>query len=362
MKISKIDVNTYKIPLPEPVEAYAAGVMKAYDLVICKIINDDGVEGVGYITVHENQGISISEIIKNSFIDILLNKDPRYIEYLWDLMWKKVHYAGRGAPVSFAIAAVDVALWDLKGKCLKEPLWSILGGYSSKVICYAGNIDLNFSKDKLLRESTKCLDQGFKAIKMRLGRETLKEDLDRLDAMRSHLPDDIALMADANEAWRVDQAMRAFNEIEKFNLVWIEEPIKPDDFKGYSFLKSLGKVPIAAGENLHTTAEFNQLINAFGVDFVEPDLTTCGGITPFMKIAKLSEINNLPVISHGVHELHVHLLAASPNASYMEFHAWKIDDFIEGRLSVKNGYSYPSNKPGHGIKFDFEKLTSFLLS
>ena len=361
MKISEIQIKIYKIPLPEPVEAYAAGIMKAFDLVICKITNDDGIEGVGYITVHENQGLAISEIIKNSFKNILINQDPRYIEYLWQLMWKNVHYAGRGAPVSFAIAAVDVALWDLKGKCLKEPLWSILGGHSKKVLCYAGNIDLNFSKEKLLTEASKCLNEGFKAIKMRLGRQSLKEDLDRLESMRNHLPDEIALMADANEAWRVDQAVKAFNEIEKFNLVWIEEPIKPDDFSGYKLLKSLGKVPIAAGENLHTMSEFNFLINALGVDFVEPDLTTCGGITPFMKIAKLSEINNLPVISHGVHELHSHLLSACPNSSYMEFHAWRVDDFIDGKLSIENGFTSPSDKPGHGITFDFEKLNSYAI-
>ena len=158
------------------------------------------------------------------------------------------------------------------------------------------------------------------------------------------------------------QAMKAFNEIEQFNLVWIEEPIKPDDFNGYKYLKSLGKVPIAAGENLHTMAEFNQLISLNGVDFVEPDLTTCGGITPYMKVAKLAEINNLPVVSHGVHELHVHLLASCPNASYMEFHAWRIDDFVEEKLSIKDGYSKPIDKPGHGINFDFEKLKSNIIN
>ena len=196
---------------------------------------------------------------------------------------------------------------------------------------------------------------------MRLGRASLSEDLKRLEAMRNHLPDNIMLMADANEAWRVDQAVHAFKEIEKFNLVWLEEPIKPDDFKGYSYLRSLGKVPIAAGENLHILSEFNQLINENGVDFLEPDLTTCGGITPFMKIAKLAEINNLPICSHGVHDLHVHLLASCPNASYLEFHAWKIDEFTENSLRVKNGYTEAPEKPGHGINFDFDKLKKFLI-
>ena len=126
MEISKVEVDTYQIPLPEPVEAFAAGVMKAFDLVICKVTNDNNEQGIGYITVHENQGLAISSIIKNSFIPIILKKDPRLIELLWKNMWKSTHYAGRGAPVSFAIAAVDVALWDLKGKCLKEPLWRLL--------------------------------------------------------------------------------------------------------------------------------------------------------------------------------------------------------------------------------------------
>ena len=362
MKISKIEVNTYKIPLPEPVEAFAAGVMKAFDLVICKIINDDGGHGIGYVTVHENQGLAIASIIKNSYIPIILNKDPRLIELLWKEMWKATHYAGRGAPVSFAIAAVDVALWDLKGKCLNEPLWRLLGGFKKEVLAYAGNIDLNFTIEKLLDGATKSLDDGFRSIKMRLGREYLSEDIKRLDAMRTHLPDDIMLMADANEAWRIDQAVIAFKEIEKFNLVWLEEPIKPDDFVSYAHLRSLGKIPIAAGENLHTLSEFNQLINVGGVDFLEPDLTTCGGITPFMKVAKLAEINNLPICSHGVHELHVHLLASCPNASYLEFHAWRIDEFIESPLKVKDGFTQAPEMPGHGIIFDFDKLTKFLIN
>ena len=185
MEISKIEVHTYKIPLPEPVEAFAAGVMKAFDLVACKIVNDDGEYGIGYITVHENQGLAISSIIKNSFIPIILNKDPRLIELRWKEMWKATHYAGRGAPVSFAIAAVDVALWDLKGKSLNEPLWRLLGGHNNEVLAYAGNIDLNFTIEKLLEGATKSLNDGFRSIKMRLGREFLSEDIKRLDAMRN---------------------------------------------------------------------------------------------------------------------------------------------------------------------------------
>ena len=124
------------------------------------------------------------------------------------------------------------------------------------------------------------------------------------------LPEDIELMADANEAWRVDQAANALEALQPFGLVWVEEPITPDDYVGFGHLGSLGKVPIATGENLHTPAEFTQLIGHCGVDFPEPDFTTCGGITPFM--VPDTEANNLPVISHGAHDVHVHLLAACP--------------------------------------------------
>ena len=143
--------------------------------------------------------------------------------------------------------------------------------------------------------------------------------------MRDALPDEIEMMADANEAWRVDEAMRAMRDLQRFDLVWLEEPISPDNFEGYRHLRAYGGVPLAAGENLHTLAEFATLIGVGGVDHPEPDLTTCGGYTPFLKVAKLAEANGLPVMSHGAHDLHIHCLAASPNASYLEWHMFGLD-------------------------------------
>ena len=137
------------------------------------------------------------------------------------------------------IAAVDVALWDLKEKLLKEPLWRLLGGHEKSVLAYAGNIDLNFTIEKLLDGASKSLDDGFESIK-RIWKD-LSEDLKDWMQMKNHLPENVKLMADANEAWRIDQAVHAFKEIERFNLVWLEEPIKPDDFNGYAYLRSLGK-------------------------------------------------------------------------------------------------------------------------
>ena len=149
--------------------------------------------------------------------------------------------------------------------------------------------------------------------------------------------------------------MRALSE---FDLVWLEEPITPDDYAGYAHLRANGGVPLAAGENLHTLAEFTNLIGAGGVDFPEPDLTTCGGITPFMKVARLAEANNLPVISHGAHDLHVHLLAACPNAAYLEVHAFGLERYMAEPLVFEGGFAQAPERPGHGVDFDMDALAA----
>ncbi len=212
-------------------------------------------------------GVAVAAIVTNVFEPLLDGQDPDRIEWLWRRCWKTQHYAGRGAPLSFSLAAVDVALWDLKGRSLETPLWKLLGGFDPNVKCYAGNIDLNFPVPKLLEGAQKSIDAGHTSVKMRLGRPTISEDISRVEAMRDHIGDDIELMADANEAWRVDQAARAMRELANFDMVWLEEPITPDDFAGYAHLKNLGLVPLASGENLHSLPEFTQLIAAGGVDF-----------------------------------------------------------------------------------------------
>ncbi len=356
MKIDRLDVDTFRIPLPQPIEAAAAGVMTGFDMVLVRITDSDGAKGSGYTICHQGQGPAIATIVDQAFRGHLMDQDPRLIERHWQRLWHAHHYAGRGAPLSFALAAVDTALWDLRGRTLGEPLWRLLGGFDARVKAYAGNIDLNFPLEKLLAGASASLEAGHRSVKMRLGRPSLGEDISRVAAMREHLPPEIELMADANEAWRVDQTARAMHELQPFGLVWLEEPIRPDDFAGHAYLRSLGTVPLAAGENLHSLAEFSHLIGAGGVDFPEPDLTTCGGITPFMKIARLAEAHNLPVISHGAHDLHVHLLAACANGAYLEMHAFGLEKFMADPLTVSDGHATASDRPGHGIELDLDAL------
>ena len=356
--IAQLDIELYRLPLPVAMEASAAGVMTAFDMVVTKITDSDGASGCGYTVLHEGQGVSVAKIADLPFRYFLIGQDPDRIEWIWRQLYKRHHYAGRGGPVSFALAAIDTALWDLKGNRLASPLWRLLGGYDPKVRAYAGNIDLNFPLQQLLEGGSRSIEQGFRSVKMRLGRPTLAEDVARAEAMRQHLPEDIEMMADANEAWRVDETLRAMAMLKPLDLVWLEEPIAPDNIAGYAHLRAAGLIPIAAGENLHTLAEFTTLVTAGGVDFVEPDLTTCGGITPFMKVARLAEAHGLPLTSHGAHDLHIHLLAASPNATYLEWHAFGLDQYMADPLTVSDGYATAPERPGHGIEFDWERMAT----
>ena len=201
-----------------------------------------------------------------------------------------------------ALSALDIALWDLKARRAELPLWKFLGGHDARVPCYAGGIDLDLSVDDLIAQTDGNLERGFRAIKMKVGRKRLAEDVARIAAMRKHLGENFPLMADANMKWTADEAIRAARAFLPYDPTWLEEPISPDDVAGHARVVREGGLPVAAGENLRTIWEFRHLIASGGVTYPEPDVTNCGGVTSFMKIARLAEAFNLPVTSHGAHD------------------------------------------------------------
>jgi L-alanine-DL-glutamate epimerase-like enolase superfamily enzyme len=236
------------------------------------------------------------------------------------------------------------------------PLWRLLGGHDPRVPAYAGGIDLQFTLDQLLRQTEDNLAKGFRAIKMKVGRERLSEDVARIEAMRELLGPDVPLMVDANMRWSADQAIRAARAFAAHDVYWLEEPTIPDDVSGHARIVQGGGLPVAAGENLHTLAEFHALIAAGGVTFPEPDLSNCGGVSVWLKVARVAEAANLPVTSHGVHDLHVHLLAAVPNASYLEVHGFGLERFMTAPLAIENGCALAPERPGHGVELDWAAL------
>jgi L-alanine-DL-glutamate epimerase-like enolase superfamily enzyme len=355
-KLTSIEPGFFRIPLPEVLTDSMHGEMRAFELNTVRLRDADGAEGVGYTFTVGRNGAAIDAILSREMPEIFGGEEADHIERLWLKGWWALHYGGRGGPTVLAISAFDMALWDLKAKRAGLPLWTLLGGFDAKVPCYAGGIDLELPLDKLLRQTEGNLAKGFRAIKMKVGRPRLSEDVERVRAMREFLGEGFPLMADANMRWGVDESIRAARALQPYDLTWIEEPTVPDDPAGHARIVREGGVPIAAGENLRTLWEFKQYIAGQAVTYPEPDVTNCGGITTFMKIAHLAEAYNLPVTSHGAHDVTVHLLAACPNRSYLEAHGFGLERYIADPLRIEEGVALAPDRPGHGIEFDWQLL------
>ena len=355
-KITRLETGHYRIPLDVALSDSTHGVMTAFEIVTVRVGDADGQEGVGYTYTTGHNGGAIADLCRREIPEIVTGEDADRIEHLWEKVWWTLHYGGRGGPTVLALSAVDMALWDLKARRAGLPLWKLLGGHDPAVPCYAGGIDLDLSVSDLLKQTDGNLEKGFRAIKCKAGREKMSEDVARVAGMRKHLGDDFPLMVDANMKWTADEAIRRARALREYDLVWLEEPIIPDDVEGHVRVLRDGGIPIATGENFRTLWEFKQMIAAGGVSFPEPDVTNCGGVTPFMKIAHLAEAFNLPVTSHGAHDVTVHLLAACPNRAYLEAHGFGLDKYIAEPMRIVEGNAMAPDRPGHGIEFDWQAL------
>jgi len=354
--IKEVRADHYCVPLPVALSDSTHGTIRSFELVTARVRDDEGAEGTGYTYTVGAGGAAVHALVARDLTPVLVGRDAERIESLWQTMWWALHYGGRGGAQSLAMSAVDIALWDLRARRQRAPLWQVLGGFDPRVPCYAGGIDLDFPLDALLRQTDENLTRGFRAIKMKVGRPSLADDVARVRAMRAHLGPEFPLMVDANMRWSVDEAIRAARALADCAPVWLEEPTIPDDVPGHVRIVREGGLPIAAGENLHTVYEFRQLIAAGGVTFPEPDVTNCGGVTAFMKVCHLAEAFNLPVTSHGAHDIAVHLLAAVPNRSYLEAHGFGLDRFIAAPLRIEAGMAVAPDRPGHGVELDWKAL------
>ncbi|GEO37620.1 L-alanine-DL-glutamate epimerase-like enolase superfamily enzyme [Skermanella aerolata] len=355
-RLTSIEPGFYRIPLPTVLTDSTHGEMKAFELNTVRLRDADGAEGTGYTFTVGRNGGAVDSVLTREMTELMAGEDADTIERLWLKAWWALHYGGRGGPTVLALSAFDMALWDLKARRANLPLWRLLGGFDPRVPCYAGGIDLDLPLDDLLRQTDGNLAKGFRAIKMKVGRKNLFEDVERVAAMRQHLGQGFPLMVDANMKWGVDEAIRAARALQPFDLTWLEEPTIPDDPAGHARIVREGGLPIAAGENLRTLWEFKLYIAGGGVTYPEPDVTNCGGVTPFMKIAHLAEAFNLPVTSHGAHDVTVHLLAACPNRSYLEAHGFGLERYIAEPLRIEDGVALAPERPGHGIEFDWKGL------
>ena len=354
--IEQIESGYYIIPLAEKLTDSMHGDMRQFELNTVRLRDRDGVQGMGYTFTAGHNGTAIDALLKREMPPLLLGAEASRIEEIWRKIWWTLHYGGAGGPTVLALSAVDIALWDLKARRADLPLWQLLGGYDPAVPCYAGGIDLMLDAKQLLAQTQINLERGFRAIKMKVGRPNLSEDVEKVRAMRDMLGDGFPLLVDANMCWTADQAIRASHRFAEYDVGWLEEPVPPEDIAGSVRVLQEGALPVAAGENLRTLWDFQQLIAAGGVSFPEPDVTNCGGVTSFMKIAHLAEACHLPVTSHGAHDITVHLLAAAPNRSYLEAHGFGLDTYLANPLKIIDGLAQAPDRPGHGVELDWDAL------
>ncbi len=356
--IQEVRSRYFRIPLEEQLVDAEHGFHSHFEIVTTTVTLADGTEGTGYTYTGGFGGRAIHAMVQQDFTPALIGQDARAVEHISDMLENRVTYVGRGGIASFALASVDIALWDTRCKSLKLPLWRLLGGTNSEVSCYYGGIDLGLTQDELLQDIQRRMTQGHTAFKIKLGQKDLACDIKRVAAVRELLGPNTPFMVDANASWNVQTAMQAAKALQPYNLLWLEEPVEPRDFAKYAFLVQKIDIPIASGENLHNVLQHRQAIEA-GISFPQPDASTVGGITNWLRVASVAKSFGLPVCTHGMQELHVSLLAAMPHAGLMEIHKFPIDRYTQRQVVVQQGVTMVPEAIGIGVEFNWDKLESY---
>jgi D-arabinonate dehydratase len=359
MKITAITTEAFRWTRAKPIRN-GKHIYAQVSVGLIKIQTDDGVTGIGIGGAGEIERATVARLTPE-----LIGEDPINVERLWHKMWVP-KLIGRRGLTTRAISALDIALWDIRAKVAGLPLYKLLGGYRDRVPTYiaGGYYAEGKGLKELAEEMETNLAMGARAVKMKIGGVSIREDVERVKVVRQTIGPDVKLMVDANCAYRHYEAIQIAKRIEEYDIFWFEEPVAPDDYAGHRKVAEATTIPIATGENEYTRYGFRDLIAHHSAAIFNADAKILGGVTEFMKVAALAQAHDLDIAPHGSQDIHVHLVAAIANGLILEYYPESVDPLrvtmYEHNLTLNDdGTVSPPNVPGIGIEPNYQVLAPY---
>jgi L-alanine-DL-glutamate epimerase-like enolase superfamily enzyme len=322
---------------------------------ILRIRTDDGDEGVGYSYTIGTGGHAVMSLLARHMAPLLIGRDPDKIEQIWRDLFFHNHSTAIGPITALALCAIDTALWDLRCRRARLPLHLMAGGAQDSLPLYTTEGGwLHLETSALVEDALRAKAAGFGGCKIKVGRPP-QDDVQRLRAVRDAVGASFEIMIDANQAFRVDDAIRRARLYEAFDVAWFEEPLPAEDLAGHIRLSAATTLPIAVGESIYSVNHFAEYLQRGACSLVQVDVARIGGITPWLKTAHLAEAFNVSVSPHFLMELHVSLASAVPNGRWVEYIP-QLNDVTSTGMTIQDGRAIPSNQPGLGIEWDWDRI------
>lgn len=367
--ISKVRARNIRIPL-DAATSLSSRTVHARHYGVVEVLGGDGSRGIGFCYVGSAGAGIFAEIVAGLLGPVVIGQDPLRVEGLWLDMYRESLLQGRAGIVMRAISAIDTAIWDRNSRAAGLPLYEYLGAmHGDTVPAYAsgGYYLLGKTPAMLADEMQGYVDGGFTAVKMKVGKEDLPGEEQRIAAVRERIGPNIMLMLDANNAWTdLPTALRFVRMYEKYDPYFIEEPFSPDDIDNHARLAVATRVPIATGEIEAGRWRFKELLQSRAAAILQTDACVCGGVTEFRRIAATAASFGVALCPHWFHDLHAHLVASTPNARYVEYfpddQVLNFRRLVDTQLEIRAGSIVLPRTAGLGFDFDGAMLERYALA
>jgi L-alanine-DL-glutamate epimerase-like enolase superfamily enzyme len=361
VKITGFRTRLVEVPFAQPI-ATAIHQMRSVGCVLLELETDQGLVGESYVFTLNGFRLKALHEMLLGFAHQVEGRDPHCVGAIGQAMWNEMNPIGHKGFSIAALTAVDTACWDLIGKAAEQPLHRLFGACRDSVRTYAsGGLWLSQSIDECVDQAAGFIDAGFRAMKIRVGKASPDEDVERVRALRAAIGPDIELLADANQALSVKQALRLGRKLEEFNLGWLEEPVLYHDLKGCAELRAKLDTPIAAGETEYTRYGMRDILQARSVDVLMPDLQRIGGFSEMRRACALAAAQDIPVSTHLFTEHSLCIAGAEPNCISVEHMPWNAPLFKEP-MQIHDGCIEIPERAGTGFSFDQDAIRHFELA